>query len=81
MKKTVFVLVVLALGIGLWFYLLLGRNARMEDNASDRINQLSVDSVVEDKRVETQNAQVIATTSQDAPPQTDVGMEFPVLEE
>lgn len=79
MKKTLFILLLLIAGVGLWFYLLLGRDPREKETEADQTSQTAV---VEEKSVQTSPQQNIpATTSDTLPPQTDYGMEFPVLEE
>jgi hypothetical protein len=78
MKKLLIILLLLALGVGLWFYLLLGRDAREEKIAEEEPKTTIAEDEPAEKVPETK---VSAPISPQAPPQTDVGMEFPTLEE
>jgi hypothetical protein len=74
MNKLIFVLIIIILGAGLWFYLLIGKDSSKEK------------PVVEDEQTEVREEpeviqiQVDATTTAEYPLQSDAGMEFPTLE-
>jgi hypothetical protein len=72
MKKLFFLLLLIA-GVGVWFYLLLGK----EENPAD---QKATSEVTKDEsQKEPSEKNTRATTSPDAPPNTDAGMEFPTI--
>lgn len=79
MKKTLFILLLLVIGVGLWFYLLLGDEPRVKENKGGQESEISI--VEKEPAEEPSGHDVRATTSADLPPQTDYGMEFPILEE
>lgn len=78
--RTFVIIILLIGGIGLWFWLLLGNRTNTEGDADttsvEYTSQEETDSVEIDSETE-----AAATIPEDAPPQTDAGMEFPTLED
>ena len=74
MNKLIFALIVIVLGVGVWFYLLIGKDTSKET------------STVEEEQTEIQEEsdviqiQAEATTTTEYPLHSDAGMEFPTLE-
>jgi len=74
------IIILLIGGIGLWFWLLLGTRTGDENTVDSTSVQYTTKE--ESASVEaTADTEAAATIPEDAPPQTDVGMEFPTLEE
>lgn len=75
MGKIAFLIIVLVGGISLWFYLLLGG-----DNTYERRVAPETVAPAEEARTEV-SASASTTPASEAPAHTDVGMEFPTLDE
>lgn len=74
--RPLLILIVLVLGLGLWFWLLLGdRTPSTHDAPPVRYTE-----TLEREATSTEEEDA-SVAPEDAPPQTDVGMEFPVIEE
>ncbi len=74
MNKLIIVLIIIILGAGLWFYLLIGKDSSKEAPTVPE-EQTEVE-----KKPEVMQIQAEATTTADIPLNSDAGMEFPTLE-
>lgn len=73
--RSLLILVALLAGLGLWFWLLL--RSPTDDSAKAVPIEYTESSEAE---VSSTASPETPTTTEDAPPQTDVGMEFPTID-